>query len=144
MTAHPHRLKRIRSFITLAGDELKAVKLLSQEVPRPALFLAQQVVDKLLRAVIEAEDQRAGPTHNIRELVGIIGSKNPLYDDFLMFDDLSSASSRYRYPVGSGGLADIPPEAEFMVRIDEIDRLFSKVIRYLRERTLYVEGEINA
>ena len=138
MTAHPHRLKRIRSFITLASDELKAVKLLSQEVPRPALFLAQQVVEKLLRAVIEAEDQRAGSTHNIRELVGIIGSKN------LMFDDLSSASSRYRYPVGSGGLADIPPEAEFMVRIDEIDRLFSKVIRYLRERTLYVEGEINA
>ena len=46
--------------------------------------------------------------------------------------------------MGSGGLADIPPEAEFMVRIDEIDRLFSKVIRYLRERTLYVEGEINA
>ena len=41
MTAHPHRLKRIRSFITLASDELKAVKLLSQEVPRPALFLAQ-------------------------------------------------------------------------------------------------------
>jgi len=45
MTAHPHRLKRIRSFITLASDELKAVKLLSQEVPRPALFLAQQVVE---------------------------------------------------------------------------------------------------
>jgi hypothetical protein len=58
--------------------------------------------------------------------------------------DVLKAVPRYRYPVGSGGLADIPPEAEFMVRIDEIDRLFSKVIRYLRERTLYVEGEINA
>ena len=76
-TAHPYRLKRIRSFITLAGDALKAV-------------------------------------------------------------------SRYRYPASSGGLADIPPEAEFMVRNDEIDRLFSKVIRYLKERTVYVEGEINA
>ena len=71
MTAHPHRLKRIRSFITLASDELKAVKLLSQEVPRPALFLAQQVVEKLLRAVIEAEDQRAGPTHNSGSLSGL-------------------------------------------------------------------------
>lgn len=77
MTAHPHRLMRIWSFITLAGDVLKAVP-------------------------------------------------------------------RYRYPAGSGGLADSPPEAEFMVRIDEIDRLFSKVIRCLKERTLYVEGEINA
>ena len=139
MTTHPHRLKRIRSFMILAHDELRAVHLLSRDVRRPALFLAQQVVEKLLRAVIEAEDERAGPTHHIRELVGLIGSSHVLYDAFLAFDDLSSASSRYRYPVGSGGLADIPPEADFLNRIAEIEILQSKVTRFLDERNLFAK-----
>lgn len=123
----------------LAQDELRAVRLLSHEVRRPALFLAQQVVEKLLRAVIEAEDERAGPTHNIRELVAILGANHSLYDAFIAFDDLSSASSRYRYPVGSGGLAEIPPEADFLNRITEIEILQSKVTRFLVERNLFVK-----
>ena len=139
MSAHPHRLKRIHSFMILAQDELRAVRLLSHEVRRPALFLAQQVVEKLLRAVIEAEDERAGPTHNIRELVAILGANHSLYDAFIAFDDLSSASSRYRYPVGSGGLAEIPPEADFLNRITEIEILQSKVTRFLVERNLFVK-----
>ncbi len=139
MSAHPHRLKRIRSFMVLADDELRAVRLLSREVRRPALFLAQQVVEKLLRAVIEADDERAGPTHNIRELVALLGASHSLYDAFLDFDDLSSASSRYRYPIASGGLADVPPEADFLSRIVEIENLQSKVTRFLEERKLFAK-----
>jgi HEPN domain-containing protein len=139
VNTHPHRLKRIASFMMLARDELKAAKLLASQASRPGMFMAQQSVEKLLRAVIEAEDHRAGTTHNIRELAAILGSSHVLYDDFLAFDSLSTAATRYRYPIGSGALAQEPPPDSLLGITEEIDTLFAKVARFLADRQLYSE-----
>jgi HEPN domain-containing protein len=123
--------------MTLSRDELKAAKLLADETPRPAMFLAQQAVEKLLRAVIEAEDQRVGTSHNIRELAQALGPSHQLYDDFLYFDGLSTAATRFRYPIGSGALANEPPPETLHTVTRDIDALRGKVVRFLAARQLY-------
>lgn len=136
---HPYRLKRIASFMVLARDELKAAKLLASEASRPGMFMAQQSVEKLLRAVIEAEDHRAGTTHNIRELAGLLGPSHELYGDFIAFDSLSTAATRYRYPVGYGTLAHEPAPESLLGITEEIDALVAKVARFLADRQLSFE-----
>ncbi|BBE71383.1 HEPN domain-containing protein [Oharaeibacter diazotrophicus] len=140
MTADSLRLKRIRSFVTLAGRELRAAELLAAELPAEATFQAQQSVEKLLRAVIEAEDKRAGTTHDIRQLADLIGSQHALRQSFLALEDLSSAATRYRYPSGSGGLAAPPTSDELRTTLAAIRSLTIDVIRFLETRQLISKG----
>lgn len=136
MNAHNHRLKRIRSFLVLAEEERLAATRLMQDLPRQAAFFTQQAVEKLLRAVIEAEDCVAGRTHNIRELISILPQDNPLRDHFLAFEDLSSAATRYRYPMGGGGLAEPEPDETLKEDLKRIKDLQTHVLHFLTQRGL--------
>ena len=137
MSVHPVRLRRIHAFISIAGGDLKGAKLLAAEARAQAMFLAQQSVEKLLRAVIEADDKRAGTTHNIAELAALLSSKHELYDRFLEFDDLSGASTRYRYPTSAGHEIHPPTQASFANTLQEIDSLTKQVVEFLEQQQLY-------
>lgn len=140
MTTHPLRLKRIQAFLVLAERELRAGEILLADFPAEATYQAQQSVEKLLRAVIEAEDKRAGTTHNIRELADLIGPRHELRNHFLALEDLSFAATRYRYPTGSGGLAVPPTSDELRITIAAIRTLMAQVIRFLETRQLISKG----
>lgn len=144
MSVHPQRLKRIRAFMTIADREMRGARLLTGDLLGQGMFLAQQAVEKLLRAVIEPEGLVAGPTHNLRELARILGVEHPLYDDFIALDTLSPAATRYRYPSGAGRLADLPPEDEFEASLRSIAGLQDKVTRFLGERGFYSKGSEHA
>jgi hypothetical protein len=53
-------------------------------------------VEKLLRAVLEAEGVPVGPTHNIRQLADMLPPDHVLKARFLEFETLSSAATRFR------------------------------------------------
>ena len=96
------RRRRIDAFLQLAREEMRAAATLLDALPRQSAFFQQQCVEKLLRATLEAGDIQAGPTYNLRTLADLLPREHKLRMEFLAFEELSSAATRYRYPSGSG------------------------------------------
>jgi HEPN domain-containing protein len=137
MNSDEHRFqqRRIASFLELSRREhASALLLVSNELPQQAAFFAQQSVEKLIRAVIECEALKAGPTHNLRELIGMLGGNHHLRASFIEHQDLSSSATRYRYPLGGGGLSEVKDTDELKLEIDRIASLRMSVITYLKTK----------
>ncbi|WP_442577686.1 HEPN domain-containing protein [Mesorhizobium sp. ASY16-5R] len=133
MTGEDHRRRRIFSFMTLAREELNAAAVLPKVNERQAAYFQQQAVEKLLRAVLEAEDVLTGPTHNIGDLAGRLPDGHLLEAKFVRFDGLSVAATRYRYPGGSGRLAS--PTA------GEVARLQADIQALAEEVGVFLNGK---
>jgi HEPN domain-containing protein len=106
-SASEHRRRRIAAFLQIADEEMRAAETLLNSLPRQCAFFQQQCVEKLLRAVLEAADVPAGPTHNLRTLSDLLPSDHKLKAVFSDFEELSSAATRYRYPSGSGNAPEV-------------------------------------
>ncbi|WP_457796778.1 HEPN domain-containing protein [Methylocystis sp. S23] len=130
MTAEAQKRRRVASFLALAEEELAAARILLDKLPRQAAYFQQQCVEKLLRAVLEAEGVPVGPTHNIRQLADMLPANHELKPRFLDFETLSSAATRFRYPTASGAVAS-PPSGDASSRQEDIERLKRDVIRSL-------------
>ena len=98
---------RIDAFLTIAGEELAAALQLVKILPRQSAYFLSQAVEKLLRALVEAEGRVAGTTHNLGFLAGLLDNGHPLLNDFLALEHLTSASTSTRYPSSTGRLYDI-------------------------------------
>ena len=130
------REQRINGFLQLAGEEAKAAKnLLADDLSRQAVYFVQQSAEKLLRAVLEREGIPAGPTHSIAKLVELLSVTHSLRSKFLEFDDLSVASTRYRYPSQTGFLAS-PDLTELPERISALDKLALLAIAFVKPTTI--------
>jgi len=79
------RRRRIAAFLQIADEEAQAAATLLGLLPRQCAFFQQQCVEKLLRAVLEAEDVPAGPTHNLRTLADLLPRDHGLRSTFLAF-----------------------------------------------------------
>ncbi|WP_363348240.1 HEPN domain-containing protein [Methylocystis echinoides] len=88
MSAEAQRRRRIASFLSLAEEEFGAAGMLLARLPRQAAYFQQQCVEKLLRAVLEAEGVPVGPTHNIRQLADMLPPDHVLKARFLEFETL--------------------------------------------------------
>jgi HEPN domain-containing protein len=139
MSGKAQQSRRIASFMALASEEPTAAGALLNALPRQASYFQHQAGEKLLRAVLEAEGVPAGPTHNIRTLTDLLPQTHELRPDFLRFDDLSAASTRYRYPTASGALASVSAD-ETAKRQAAIETLCSVVVAFL-ERDARSEKE---
>lgn len=132
MTAEAQRRRRVASFLALAEEEFAPARLLLDRLPRQAAYFQQQCVEKLLRAVLEAEGVPVGPTHNLRQLADMLHPEHPLKSRFLEFETLSAAATRFRYPTASGSVAS-PPGGE-STRQEGIERLKTDVGAFLAKR----------
>ena len=79
---------RIDAFLTIAGEELAAALQLEKILPRQSAYFLSQAVEKLLRALVEAEGRVAGTTHNLGFLAGLYD-----IDTRRLSDDLNSVKS---------------------------------------------------
>ena len=133
LTAHNH--KRIAAFVRIATREILSARLISQAAPEDAIFLLQQAVEKLVRALVEAEEGVAGITHNIGALCGLLPSAHPLQTQLRPLHELSIAATRYRYPTSGGNVFEY--EGDISAVIIEVDALNASVIDYLKSRQLF-------
>jgi HEPN domain-containing protein len=130
------RSRKISAFLTIADEEYAAAKQLAPLLPRQAAYFLQPYIEKLIRAVLECDDLPAGTTHNLRYLADLLGQEHPLKAEFIAFDDLTPASTRYRYPSPSGALAPVKAES-VIARFPEVDRLTQHVRHYIdRKRSV--------
>jgi HEPN domain-containing protein len=102
--------RRIAAFLQIAEEEMRAAETLLAFLPRQSAFFQQHCVEKFLRAVLEAEELPAGPTHNLRTLADLLPRDHQLKATFAAFEELSSAATRYRYPSGSGDAPKVSPD----------------------------------
>ncbi len=126
----PQQSRKIDAFLTIADEEFAAAKQLAPLLPRQSAYFMQQSIEKLVRAVLEADEIVAGMTHNLRYLADLLGQDHPLKSAFISFDDLTPASTRYRYPSPSGALAPVKAES-VMARFSEVESLTEQVRRYI-------------
>lgn len=125
-----HQARRIDSFLAVADEELAAAKQLAPILPRQGAYFLQQSVEKLVRATLEVEQIPAGATHNLRFLADLLPTQHPLKSAFVAFDDLTPASTRYRYPTASGALVPVSADS-VLPRIAEVEELVKNVRHYI-------------
>ena len=136
MSQHPHRVRRVQAFLQIASEELEAARRLHVDLPRQATYFLQQTTEKLVRAVIEANDRGAGPTHNIAALTDLLAPDHELRAYFLEQDELSAAATSGRYPTSSGAIRVHDEPDELSLRIQQVEALFALVRAYLNKKHL--------
>jgi HEPN domain-containing protein len=134
LTPEKLREDRINGFLQIADEEFRAAESLINALPRQAAYMMQQSVEKTLRAVLERDGIPAGPGHNIANLVSLLAKPHPLRDDFLAFDDLSTASTRYRYPSEKGLVAE-PDVKALPTRLKPLLELRQRAITYIKPKS---------
>lgn len=134
MTLTPHNRKRISAFVALALRDADAARLLAEKLPEEAMFHLQQSVEKLVRALIEAEAGIAGPTHNIRALAEILPASHPLQEKLKPLHDLGAAATRYRYPTSGGNVIEYVGDVAKLLA--EVDAFGQAVAQFLKSRKL--------
>jgi HEPN domain-containing protein len=134
MTLGGHNRKRIAAFVRIAMRELAVAGDLGNTHPEEAMFHAQQAVEKLVRALVEAEGGVAGPTHNIRALSELLPPEHSLQKQLRPLHELSVAATRYRYPTSGGHVFE--HEGDVLPVIDEVRAFAASTIQLLESRKL--------
>jgi hypothetical protein len=98
------------------------------------MFHLQQSVEKLVRALIEAEGGVAGPTHNIGALADLLATSHPLRDSLKPLHELSVAATRYRYPTSGGNVFEF--EGDIAAVINDVNSFTIAVTAYLKTQRL--------
>jgi len=127
------RLRRIEGFLLIASEELDGAGRFAEPLPRQAAYFLQQTVEKLLRAVLELEGIPAGPSHNILGLAEMLPDGHEFKEVLVSFDDLSTASTRYRYPNERGVVRSIDPK-QVTSRLADVRDLDRSVRAFLFSR----------
>jgi HEPN domain-containing protein len=131
MTPNELKQNRINGFLDIAAKEYAAANKLGEALPEQAAYFLQQTVEKLIRAVLEALDIRMGVGHNLRTLAEQLPSGHFLINRFADFDDLSSASTKYRYPTNEGKVARFDTR-RLKPLTEDVKALTEEVEQYIR------------
>ncbi len=133
MTPSDLQIRRMNSFLLIAERELRAAGLLGKDLPEQAAYFMQQAIEKLIRALLEFEGIPMGVGHNLRALADQLPPDHPFAGRFRQFDDLSVASTRYRYPTSEGRLLNFDP-TQLPPLLESVSGLNDEISNYLRRK----------
>ena len=133
MTPSDLQIRRMYSFLLIAERELRAASLLGKELPEQAAYFLQQAIEKLIRALLEFEGIPMGVGHNLRALADQLPADHAFAGRFRQFDDLSVASTRYRYPTSEGRLVNFDPR-QLPPLLESVRGLNEEIGNYLRSK----------
>jgi len=129
MAASSTKRRRVRAFLTISERELSAALALLPAHPTEAIFLLQQSVEKIARAMLEDEEVPASKTHSLAALADLLPADHPFQVRLRELDPLSGAATRYRYPGSTGRV--------FEVEAAEVQSAAAKVTELLRDAKSY-------
>lgn len=125
----------VAGYLQIAREDLLAARQLAPVVPRASAYHLQQAAEKLVKAILAAENIHPTAEHNIGQLVARLPSGHDWKADLLDLDGLSQYATAYRYPTERGGVAP-PPERTVLDRYAElIAALAEEVTGWCEERT---------
>lgn len=123
--------RRIRTFLELADQELRAARLLAATNPLQAFYMTAQSAEKTVRAILEKEGIPWGTQHSLGAMGAALPEGHPWKKEVLALDRLSSASTRTRYPTARGDLPKTPQADQLAHDIDSVATFASGVKQWL-------------
>ncbi len=126
--------KRIEAFLTLAGEELGAAKILAGSAPRQAAYYVQQAAEKATRALLTAAGVPFGTGHNLGLMASALPDSHPLRLRVAGLDRHSSAATLYRYPSPAGRLPPLPDLSTLNSDIADVSAFVAEVRAFLEQK----------
>lgn len=127
--------RRVAAFFDLADRGLKSAELLFRDGQfEDAAYFAQQIVERVARALLTEAGVPFGTSHNLGQMASALPDGHPFKSRINGFDALSSAATKYRYPTASGWLSESPDGEGLRKTLDELAAL-------VREAKAYVSGQ---
>jgi len=130
MAANSTKRRRVQAFLTISERELSAALDLLPAHPTESIFLLQQSVEKIARAMLEEEEVFASKTHSLAALADMLPGDHPFQGRLRELDPLSGAATRYRYPGSTGRVFD--------VEAAEVQSVAAQVIDLLRDAKIHL------
>jgi HEPN domain-containing protein len=124
----------VASFLALASEEMGASKSLLHSFPRQSANLIHEAAEKLLKAVLCAEEIPFPKTHQLGELAQLLPEEHPWRADLASFDRHGAAATLRRYPTPGGALAKIPSVNTMAQDIADLERLLPQIENWCRRR----------
>jgi HEPN domain-containing protein len=126
--------RRIAAFFDLADRGLKSAELLFRDGQfEDAAYFAQQIAERVARALLTKAGVPFGTSHNLGQMASALPEGHPFKSRINGFDALSSAATKYRYPTASGWLPESPDAEGLRKTLDELAAL-------VREAKAYASG----
>jgi HEPN domain-containing protein len=126
--------RRIAAYFDLADRGLKSADTLFRNGQfEDAAYFAQQIVERVARALLTKAGIPFGTSHNLGQMASALPEGHTFKSRINEFDGLSSAATRYRYPTSSGWLPDVPD-------VDELRKTLDDLIVLVGEAKAYVYG----
>jgi HEPN domain-containing protein len=114
-----------------AGDAADARTLLAVK-SRNAAYHAQQGAEKLLLALLTAEDRHVQrhESHQLGIMVEKLPSEHPMVAELKQLEFLTSYATTYRYPKTGGRLPPPPDWSRVAAALDQIDALIKQACEH--------------
>ena len=101
----------IANLLRVAAEDLDAARLLGTAGNRNAIYMCEQAAEKVIRAVVTSEGQRAGIKHQLNETVDLVPDANPIKPLLRAIEHLTAYATAYRYPTSARRIVP-PPTSE--------------------------------
>lgn len=86
----------------MASQDLAGARLLAAGTNRNAIYLCEQAAEKIIRAVLTSEAERAGIGHQLHLMVDKVPDENPIKSQLRAIEHLAAYATTYRYPTSAG------------------------------------------
>lgn len=127
--------RRIAAFFDLADRGLKSADaLLRNGQLEDAAYFAQQIVERVARALLTKAGIPFGTSHNLGQMASALPAGRPFKSRINKFDELSSAATKYRYPTSSGWLQEAPDIEGLRKILDDVAVLAGEARNYVYGR----------
>lgn len=120
---------RIAGFLRVANEDLKGARVLHQANNRNAVYLCEQAAEKIIRAVLTAEEIHGGTKHELAELVDLIPDANPIKPRLRAVQHLAAYATSYRYPTTRGRIQPGPNAREMNDALQQVATVLEEVVR---------------
>jgi HEPN domain-containing protein len=122
------------TFIALAREDLAVAKKLMSDHPRHAAFQIEQAAEKLLKAVLSAEEINFPASHHqLGRLAELLPPDHIWRADLMAFDAYSTYATSSRYPLPGGGMPRIPTIAALSDAMKNVSSLVGEISDWCRK-----------
>ena len=122
----------IANLLRVAKEDLEGARLLSSTANRNAVYLCEQSVEKIIRAVLTSEGKHAGIKHHLKEMVDLVPDENPLKPYLRAIEHLGAFATSYRYPTASGRIPSPPQPADFNEIVRKVEEALTAALGRFR------------
>ena len=124
----------VEGYFDIAKEDIEAAERLLNYVPRAAAYHLEQAAEKMVKAVLVAEGEDPGASHDIATLVDMLPTGHEWKADLAALSPLSRFATSFRYPTPTGRVPAPPDAAELRRHGMLLRTLLDDALDWCRDR----------